>query len=249
MRKKNNSNGKTNNVTRPDQTGKPAGKRVYNSVKPIAPRNQHQREYLEAIEDNVIVVSSGPAGTGKTYLAVYAAVCHHWSKKDTGIERLIITRPAVEADGEKLGFLPGPLDDKMDPYMRPIYDSLYDIIGVDETKSKLDRGFIEIAPIAFMRGRTFNNAFVIVDEAQNASLNQLKMVVTRVGENCKLVINGDPSQCDLRKSGLPPLEQILEEIGGVAVVKFDQDDIVRHKIIADIVAAFGRYEKENGGKS
>ncbi len=232
---------------RPDQSHKPVGQRSYNSLKKVTPRNEHQKDYMDAIESNTVTISRGPAGSGKTYLAVYEAACHHWSKKDTKVERIIITRPAVEAGGEKLGFLPGQLDDKMDPYMRPIYDGLYDIIGIDETKQKLERGYIEIAPVAFMRGRTFNDAFVIVDEAQNATLEQLKMVMTRIGDNCKLVLNGDPSQSDLHhRSGLPVLMNILKDVDDIALINFGKEDIVRSKVVIDVVNAFERYEN---GKS
>jgi len=230
---------------RPDQSGKPVGKRNYNSLKQVTPRNEHQQAYLDAIENNTVTISCGPAGSGKTYLAVYEAACHHWSKKDTGVERIIITRPAIEAGGEKLGFLPGQLEDKMDPYMRPIYDSLYDIIGIDETKMKLERGYIEIAPIAFMRGRTFNNAFIIVDEAQNATVDQLKMVMTRIGENCKVVLNGDASQSDLHNSGLPILMEVLKDVDDIALISFGKEDIVRSRVVVSVVDAFERYENGN----
>jgi phosphate starvation-inducible PhoH-like protein len=232
---------------RPDQSDKPVGKRNYNSLKQVTSRNEHQQAYLEAIENNTVTISCGPAGSGKTYLAVYEAACHHWSKKDTGVERIIITRPAIEAGGEKLGFLPGQLEDKMDPYMRPIYDSLYDIIGIDETKQKLERGYIEIAPVAFMRGRTFNNAFIIVDEAQNATIEQLKMVMTRVGENCKIVLNGDATQSDLHNSGLPILMKILKDVDDIALINFGKEDIVRSQVVISVVDAFERYE--NNGKN
>ena len=227
---------------RPDQSNKPVGQREYRSLKQVLPRNIHQQEYLDAIENNVVTISCGPAGSGKTYLAVYEAACHHWAKKDTKAERIIITRPAVEAGGEKLGFLPGHLDDKMDPYMRPIYDSLYDIIGIDDTKQKLERGYLEIAPIAYMRGRTFSNAFIIVDEAQNATLEQLKMVMTRIGEDCKLVLNGDSTQSDLSNSGLPILMDILKDVDDIALIRFGKEDIVRSQTVVDVVAAFERYE-------
>ena len=233
---------KKNKSARPDQSNRPVGKRNYNSLKQVTPRNERQEDYLTAIENNTVTISCGPAGSGKTYLAVYEAACHHWSKKDTGIERIIITRPAVEAGGEKLGFLPGQLEDKMDPYMRPIYDSLYDIIGIDETKMKLERGYIEIAPIAFMRGRTFNDAFILVDEAQNATLEQLKMVMTRIGENCKLVLNGDASQSDLRNSGLPILMKVLKDVDDIALINFGKKDIVRSEVVISVVDAFERYE-------
>jgi phosphate starvation-inducible PhoH-like protein len=232
---------KTKDV-RPEQSNKPVGQKNYNSLKSVVPRNVHQKEYLDAIENNTVTISSGPAGSGKTYLAVYEAACHRWSKKATNVERIIITRPAVEAGGEKLGFLPGALDDKMDPYMRPIYDSLYDIVGLDATKQMIERGYIEIAPIAFMRGRTFSNAFIIVDEAQNATLEQLKMVMTRVGENCKVVLTGDATQTDLHNSGLLILMDILTGVDDIALIRFGKEDIVRSKIVIDVVDAFERYE-------
>ena len=178
-------------------------------------------------------------------LAVYSALCHHWAKVN---KRIIVTRPAVEA-GEKLGFLPGDLDDKLDPYMRPIYDALYDQIGLSLTKEKIERGYIEIAPLAYMRGRTFNNCFIILDEAQNATLEQLTMCLTRLGENCKLIIAGDPTQSDLgyhkRKSWLSVLENILENVPDVEIVKFNKDDIVRSPVVIDIVAAFEEFENQN----
>ena len=222
-----------------DQTSVPVGRKEY---KKVIPRNKHQQQYLEAIENNTVTISCGPAGSGKTFLAVYEAVCHLRARKKTKVDRIIITRPAVEAGGEKLGFLPGQLDEKMDPYMRPIYDSLYTIIGIEETKQKLERGYIEIAPIAYMRGRTFNNAFVVVDEAQNATLDQLKMVMTRIGEDSKIVINGDASQSDLRNSGLLNLMTVLKEVKNIALISFGNGDIVRSKIVTDVVSAFERYE-------
>ena len=242
---------KNNQRRTPKQSGKRSNDRVkrindreFSKINKIQPRSVHQEEYLRSIEDNVITMGSGPAGSGKTYLAVYAALCHQWSKE---IKRIVITRPAVEA-GEKLGFLPGDLDDKLDPYMRPIYDALYDQIGLTLTRDKIDRGYIEIAPLAYMRGRTFNNCFIILDEAQNATLEQLKMCVTRLGENCKLVIAGDPSQSDLgfhkKMSGLTVLESIIEGIGNIEIVRFTKDDIVRSPVVVDIVAAFERFEED-----
>lgn len=213
-------------------------------LKQIKPRNPHQEQYLHTIENNIITVSSGPAGSGKTYLAVYEALKHHWSKE---IKRIIISRPAVEA-GEKLGFLPGGLEDKVDPYMRPIYDALYDIIGIPLTQEKLQRGYIEIAPLAFMRGRTFNNCFIILDEAQNATYEQLKMAVTRVGEGCKMVINGDPNQTDLPRhtqNGLGRLVEVVRGIEDIGVIEFNKGDIVRSKVVTDLVAAFERYEEDD----
>lgn len=214
------------------------------NLKPVKPRNPHQEQYLQTIESNIITVSSGPAGSGKTYLAVYEALKHHWSKE---IKRIIISRPAVEA-GEKLGFLPGGLEDKVDPYMRPIYDALYDIIGIPLTQEKLQRGYIEIAPLAFMRGRTFNNCFIILDEAQNATYEQLKMAVTRVGEGCKMVINGDPNQTDLPRhtqNGLGRLVEVVRGIENIGVIEFNRDDIVRSKVVTDLVTAFERYEEDD----
>ncbi len=228
-----------------DQSDKRISERQFAKVNKVQPRNAHQAWYLRTIEDHTVTIGSGPAGSGKTYLAVYSALCHQWAKIT---KRIIITRPAVEA-GEKLGFLPGNLDDKLDPYMRPIYDSLYDQIGLSLTKEKIERGYIEIAPLAYMRGRTFNNCFIILDEAQNATLEQLKMCLTRLGDNCKLVIAGDPSQSDLayhkRKSGLLVLEDILKEVPDVSIVKFDKEDIVRSPVVIDIVAAFEEFENQN----
>lgn len=214
----------------------------------VSPRNESQKVYLDAIENNTITISSGPAGSGKTYLAVYEALKHHWVKG--GMKRIVITRPAVEA-GEKLGFLPGGLEDKVDPYMRPIYDALYDIIGIALTKEKIEREYIEIAPLAYMRGRTFNNCFIILDEAQNATFEQLKMAVTRIGENCKMVINGDPNQTDLPKhvqNGLRKLIDVIHDVPNVAITEFTKGDIVRSRVVADLVAAFEQYEEEHERK-
>lgn len=225
--------------------------RRYNSLKKVAPRNEHQKQYLESIENNIVTIGTGPAGSGKTFLAVFEAVRHLWSKKNTGIKRIVIARPAVEA-GEKLGFLPGTLDDKLNPYMRPIYDALFDIVGIEIAYEKIERGYVEIAPLAYMRGRTFQNTFLILDEAQNATLEQLKMVLTRIGENCKLVVDGDPSQSDLpshKKSGFSVMEKILTNVREVGVVKFDQNDIVRSKVVVDIVSAFEGHERKNEGST
>lgn len=216
------------------------------SIKTLSPRNQRQDDYLKAIENNTLTIGYGPAGTGKTWLAVYQALKHHFSKTHK-MKRIIISRPAVEA-GERLGFLPGTLEDKVDPYMRPIYDALYDMLGVDLAKQKIERGYIEIAPIAFLRGRTFKDAFIIIDEAQNATLTQLKMVVTRIGENSKMVLNGDPDQSDLNRgqeSGLNKLVDIIraKNVEDVGIVSFGREDVVRSKIVTDLVAAFEDYEK------
>lgn len=207
----------------------------------VIPRNDHQEEYLKSIDLNKITIGSGPAGSGKTFLAVYQAL-RHLQTRSANIDRIIITRPAVEA-GEKLGFLPGDLEDKLNPYMRPIHDALVDILNVELAKQKIERGYIEIAPIAYMRGRTFNNSFILVDEAQNATLEQLKMILTRVGEGSKLVIAGDPSQSDINsKSGLARVENILKDVEGVGIVHFETQDIVRDEIVAKIVEAFKAHD-------
>jgi len=217
---------------------------TYKSVKEISPRNDTQRSYLESIDRNIVTFGVGPAGTGKTYLAMYQAICNHWDKKDTGIKRIILTRPVVEA-GERLGFLPGAIEDKMDPFMRPLYDSLYDIVGLETGREKIEKGIIEIAPLAFMRGRTFNDAFIIVDEAQNCTFEQLKMALTRLGDNVKCVISGDTSQTDLNgKSGLSKIAEALKDTEGVRVVKFDNEDVVRSKVAKDILTSIDRFENE-----
>lgn len=217
--------------------------REFKQLQEVVSRNKHQEEYLDSIEKNTITVGMGPAGSGKTYLAVYEALLHHWTKKH---KRMIVTRPAIEA-GEKLGFLPGDMSDKLDPYMRPIYDALFDLVGIQKTNEKIERGYIEVAPLAYMRGRNFNNCFVILDEAQNATIEQLKMVLTRLGENCKLVIDGDPGQSDLpsykKKSGLYQLKDILKNTPDVGIVEFSRDDIVRSQVVVDIVKAFEEYEE------
>jgi len=221
--------------------------RNFRQLKKVEPRNENQGRYLGSIENNTVTIGLGPAGSGKTYLSVYEALLHHWSKDK---KRMIITRPAIEA-GEKLGFLPGDMSDKLDPYMRPIYDALFDLIGVQETNEKIERGYIEIGPLAYMRGRTFNNCFIILDEAQNATLEQLKMVLTRVGEGCKLVIDGDPGQSDLpgykKQSGLYLLKHILAGVPDVGIVEFDKHDIVRSRVVIDIVQAFEEYEENEQG--
>ncbi len=216
--------------------------KTFRQLQKVRPRNDNQKKYLESIENNTVTIGLGPAGSGKTYLAVYEALLHHWAKEK---KRMIITRPAIEA-GEKLGFLPGDMLDKLDPYMRPIYDALFDLIGIQQAKEKIERGYIEVAPLAYMRGRTFNNCFIILDEAQNATIEQLKMVLTRVGEGCKIVIDGDPGQSDLpgykKESGLYLLKSILSNIPAVGIVEFDRQDIVRSQIVIDIVKAFEEYE-------
>lgn len=234
------------NRSRKEEKNKPISERQFSKVKKVVPRNNNQKAYLRSVENNIITIASGFAGTGKTYLAVYEAVVHLFSKK---YKRIIISRPAIEAGGEKLGFLPGELEDKLDPYLRPIFDSLYDILGVDTTREKIQRGHIEIAPLGFMRGRTLNNCFVILDEAQNATLDQLKMIITRIGDNSKMVINGDPNQTDLalkdRKSGLKVLQEIVKNIPKVSVIEFEVEDIVRSEVVSHLVKAFVKYEEKN----
>jgi phosphate starvation-inducible PhoH-like protein len=216
-------------------------------LKEIAPRTENQEEYLNTIEENIVTFGLGPAGTGKTYLAMYQALCHLWNKKDTGINRIVLTRPVVEA-GEKLGFLPGVLEEKMDPYMRPLYDAMNDIVGIEAAKDKISKGTIEIAPVAYMRGRTFHNCFVILDEAQNCTYEQIKMVLTRLGDNVKLVISGDSSQSDLNgKSGLAKIVERLEETEDIGVTVFKSQDVARSKIVKDVLISLERYEEEENG--
>ncbi len=204
-----------------------------------------QKRYLEAIRDSTLVFSVGPAGTGKTYLAMAAAV---EALQGGLVSRIILTRPAVEA-GERLGFLPGDLAAKVDPYLRPLYDALYEMTGPDETQRLVERGTIEIAPLAYMRGRTLNDAFVVLDEAQNTSPEQMKMFLTRLGFNSKMVITGDVTQVDLPSgsaSGLRAAAKVLDGIAGVAFVELSARDVVRHRIVAAIVEAYRRFEEENG---
>lgn len=211
-------------------------------MKEILPRTKTQEDYLDTIEDNIVTFGLGPAGTGKTYLAMYEALCHLWNKKDTGINRIVLTRPVVEA-GEKLGFLPGVIEEKMDPYMRPLYDAMNDIVGIEAARDKIAKGIIEIAPVAYMRGRTFHNCFVLLDEAQNCSYDQIKMVLSRLGDNVKLVVSGDSSQSDLNgKSGLA---KIVERLGGtpdVGFTRFQGEDVVRSQIVKDVLMALEKYE-------
>lgn len=233
-------------MTNPKRATSPRQKaQIHSSVKQVEPRNETQERYLETIDDNIVTFGVGPAGTGKTYLAMFQALTYHWDKKSTDIRRIILTRPVVEA-GERLGFLPGLLEDKMDPFMRPLYDSLYEMVGIQDGRSKINNGSIEIAPIAFMRGRTFKDAFIIVDEAQNCTLNQLYMLLTRIGENCKVVVSGDYSQSDLNgKSGLKEVAEILSGVKNVASVKFSSSDVVRSEVVGDIVSAFENREKNS----
>jgi len=217
----------------------PAGKRR------VAPKTINQRRYIDAIESNDIVFGVGPAGTGKTYLAMAQAVAYLVSKK---VSRIILARPAVEA-GEKLGFLPGDLTEKVNPYLRPLYDALYDMLDVDRVARYLERGTIEIAPIAFMRGRTLNDSFVILDEAQNTTSEQMKMFLTRLGFGSKAVITGDITQIDLpsgRGSGLIEAIKVVGNIEGIAFIHFDERDVVRHKLVQQIVKAYEAYSNGSG---
>jgi len=213
--------------------------------KMLAPKSVNQRRYLEAIERNDMVFGVGPAGTGKTYLAVAMAVSALMNKQVT---RIILTRPAVEA-GERLGFLPGTLQEKVDPYLRPLYDALYDMLDNDRVEKLLERNVIEVAPIAFMRGRTLNDSFIILDEAQNSTPEQMKMVLTRQGFNSKMVVNGDITQIDLpnaRRSGLIDAIEVLKGVEGISFVTFDERDVVRHSLVQRIVKAYERYNDTIG---
>jgi phosphate starvation-inducible protein PhoH and related proteins len=206
----------------------------------VAPKSANQRRYLDAIESHDIVFGVGPAGTGKTYLAMAQAVSFLVAKK---VSRIILARPAVEA-GEKLGFLPGDLQEKVNPYLRPLYDALYDMLEVERVGRYLERGTIEIAPIAFMRGRTLNDAFVILDEAQNTTSEQMKMFLTRLGFGSKAVITGDITQIDLptgRTSGLVEAIRVVGDIEGISFIHFDDRDVVRHKLVQDIVRAYDAF--------
>ena len=205
--------------------------------KSVIARSEKQSEYIKALKENDIVISLGPAGTGKSFLAVSVAVTLLLEKK---IDRVILSRPAVEA-GEKLGFLPGDMKEKVDPYLRPLYDALYELFGADKIDKKIENGEIEIAPLAFMRGRTLKNCFAILDEAQNATETQIKMFLTRIGENSKLVVNGDPSQIDLinkNQSGLIKSSKILKDLNEIKVIEFDHNDVVRHPLVSKIIKAY-----------
>ena len=205
--------------------------------KSVIARSEKQSEYIKALKENDIVMAVGPAGTGKSFLAVSVAVTLLMEKK---IGRVILSRPAVEA-GEKLGFLPGDMKEKVDPYLRPLYDALYELFGAENIDKKIETGEIEIAPLAFMRGRTLKNCFAILDEAQNATETQIKMFLTRIGENSKLVVNGDPSQVDLLNkthSGLNKSKNILKNLEEIKIVDFDHTDVVRHPLVSKIIRAY-----------
>jgi len=226
-------------------TVQPLGEVIKTPKRSVISRSKKQKEYVKSLKNNQITMSLGPAGTGKTYLAVAVALSMLLEKK---VERIILSRPAVEA-GERLGFLPGDMKDKIDPYLRPLYDSLYDLLDYDKIQRKIESGAIEIAPLAFMRGRTLKNSFAILDEAQNATKIQIKMFLTRIGENSKLVVNGDPSQIDLpnkNQSGLAESQNILKGIKEIAVINFDHQDVVRHPLVTKIVEAYQKNSNDKG---
>ncbi len=210
--------------------------------KPVKPKTLGQKKYIEAINDNTIVFGIGPAGTGKTYLAVALAVKAFRAKE---VNRIILTRPAVEA-GEKLGFLPGDLQQKVDPYLRPLYDALFDMLGAESFQKYQERGSIEVAPLAYMRGRTLDDSFIILDEAQNTTAEQMKMFLTRLGFNSKIVVTGDITQIDLpdgKKSGLVEVIKILKHVDDIKTVRLTEKDVVRHKLVQDIIKAYDKYEE------
>ncbi len=211
--------------------------------KSVIPRSEKQKKYVRALKQSDIVISAGPAGTGKTFLAVAVALTMLLEKK---IEKIILSRPAVEA-GERLGFLPGDMREKVDPYLRPLYDSLYDLLDFEKIQKKIEVGDIEIAPLAFMRGRTLKNSFAILDEAQNATDTQIKMFLTRIGENSKIIINGDPSQIDLPNKNLSGLERSKKLLGSlkeISIVDFDHSDVVRHPLVSKIVKAYSDHNND-----
>ena len=222
------------------KVGPDGAKQAPGTRRRVNPKSPNQKKYLELIEQNDIVLGVGPAGTGKTYLAMAQAVSYLMAKK---VSRIILARPAVEA-GEKLGFLPGDLQEKVIPYLRPLYDALYDMLDTDKAARLVERGTIEVAPLAFMRGRTLNDAFVILDEAQNTTSEQMKMFLTRLGFGSKAVVTGDITQIDLpnpKLSGLVEALKIVHEIDGIGIIYFDDKDVVRHKLVQQIVKAYDAY--------
>jgi len=224
-----------------------SGKQRSFGKKVLSPKTATQRRYLEAIERNDLVFGIGPAGTGKTYLAVAMAIQALISKRVT---RIILTRPAVEA-GERLGFLPGSLQEKIDPYLRPLYDALYDMLDAEKVEKLVERASIEVAPLAFMRGRTLNDSFIILDEAQNTTQEQMKMFLTRQGFNSKMVVTGDLTQMDLptgRRSGLLDAAEILKGVEGISFIQFDERDVVRHSLVQRIVRAYEKYNEAVAGR-
>lgn len=211
--------------------------------RPVKPKTIGQKQYMDSVERNTVTVGVGPAGTGKTYLAVAAAVA---AFRDKQVNRIILTRPAVEA-GERLGFLPGDLQSKVDPYLRPLYDALFDMLGAETYQKYLERGNIEVAPLAYMRGRTLDDSFIILDEAQNTSREQMKMFLTRMGFGSKVVITGDITQIDLpadKTSGLKEAMKVLKDVEGVGICKLTQEDVVRHVMVQRIIEAYDRYEEK-----
>ena len=220
---------------------------ITSTGKPIKPKTLGQKKYVQAIEDNFVVFGVGPAGTGKTYLAVVMAVK---ALKSHEVTRIILTRPAVEA-GEKLGFLPGDLQNKIDPYLRPLYDALFDTLGAEGFQKLHEKGIIEVAPLAYMRGRTLDNSFVILDEAQNTTPEQMKMFLTRLGSGSKMVVNGDITQIDLgdgKKSGLVEAVRILKNIDGIEQIRFTDKDVVRFRLVAEIVKAYDKASQKKSTK-
>ena len=215
--------------------------------RPVKPKTLGQRKYTKAIDENTITFGVGPAGTGKTYLAVAKAVTAFRAKE---VNRIILTRPAVEA-GEKLGFLPGDLQSKVDPYLRPLYDALFDMLGAENFTKYQERGAIEVAPLAYMRGRTLDDSFIILDEAQNTTPEQMKMFLTRLGFRSKMVVTGDITQIDLpdgKRSGLKTVLNILRDVNDIQIIRFSQKDVVRHRLVQDIITAYEKYDEEHKRK-